>query len=130
MGKDKLTKGSIFEKIIVNDWLTVEVKTMLSDKIKLTAKDILEQEFKTAMRGYKQEDVDKYLDLIIKDYETFHQEIEELQQENLRLKKQLEEASKRPAQQPPVQPAGTTNFDILKRLSNLEKHVFGNKLYD
>ncbi|HBJ02604.1 MAG TPA: cell division regulator GpsB, partial [Lysinibacillus sp.] len=26
--------------------------------------------------------------------------------------------------------AGTTNFDILKRLSNLEKHVFGSKLYE
>ena len=58
---------------------------MLSDKIKLTAKDILEKEFKTGMRGYKQEEVDKFLDIIIKDYETFHQEIEELQQENLRL---------------------------------------------
>ncbi len=100
---------------------------MLSDKVKLTAKDILEKEFKTGVRGYKQEDVDKFLDLIIKDYETFHQEIDELQQENLRLKKQLEEAAKR---QPVSQPAGTTNFDILKRLSNLEKHVFGNKLYD
>ncbi|RHW41298.1 cell division regulator GpsB [Neobacillus notoginsengisoli] len=102
---------------------------MLADKINLTAKDILEQEFKSSVRGYKQEDVDKFLDLIIKDYETFHQEIEELQQENLRLKKQLEETSRRAPQQP-VQPAGTTNFDILKRLSNLEKHVFGNKLYD
>ncbi len=99
---------------------------MLSDKLKLTAKDILEKEFKTAMRGYKPEEVDKYLDLVIKDYEVFHQEIEELKQENMRLKKQLEEASRRPS----AQPAGTTNFDILKRLSNLEKHVFGNKLYD
>jgi DivIVA domain-containing protein len=99
---------------------------MLSDKIKLTAKDILEKEFKTAMRGYKPEDVDKFLDLVIKDYETFHQEIEELQQENLRLRKQMEEVSRRPA----PQTAGTTNFDILKRLSNLEKHVFGSKLYD
>lgn len=99
---------------------------MLADKIKLTAKDILEKEFKTAVRGYKQEDVDKFLDFIIKDYEAFHQEIEELQQENLRLKKQLEEASRRQ----PAQTAGTTNFDILKRLSNLEKHVFGSKLYD
>ncbi|MFZ0444957.1 MAG: cell division regulator GpsB [Bacillus sp. (in: firmicutes)] len=99
---------------------------MLADKIKLTAKDILEKEFKSAMRGYKPEDVDKYLDYIIKDYETFHQEIEELQQENMRLRKQLEEASKRPA----TQTAGTTNFDILKRLSNLEKHVFGSKLYE
>jgi DivIVA domain-containing protein len=99
---------------------------MLADKVKLTAKDILEKEFKTAMRGYKPEDVDKFLDYIIKDYETFHQEIEDLQQENMRLRKQLEEASKRPA----TQTAGTTNFDILKRLSNLEKHVFGSKLYE
>jgi DivIVA domain-containing protein len=104
----------------------IEVRMVLSDKMKLSAKDILEKEFKTAMRGYKQEDVDKFLDYIIKDYETFHQEIEELQQENLRLKKQVEEASRRPA----TQTAGTTNFDILKRLSNLEKHVFGSKLYE
>ena len=60
---------------------------MLSDKMKLTAKDILEKEFKTGVRGYKPEEVDKFLDLIIKDYETLHQEIEELQQENMRLKK-------------------------------------------
>ncbi|MBU8681820.1 cell division regulator GpsB [Bacillus haynesii] len=98
---------------------------MLADKVKLSAKEILEKEFKTGVRGYKQEDVDKFLDMVIKDYEVFHQEIEELQQENLQLKKQLEEANKRqPAQ------SNTTNFDILKRLSNLEKHVFGSKLYD
>lgn len=99
---------------------------MLSDKVKLTGKEILEKEFKTSVRGYKQEDVDKFLDLIIKDYEAFISEIEELQQENLKLKKQLDEASRRPN----TQAAGTTNFDILKRLSNLEKHVFGSKLYD
>lgn len=99
---------------------------MLSDKIKLTAKEILEREFKSGVRGYKQEEVDKFLDLIIKDYETFHQEIEDLQQENLRLKKQLDDTYKK---QPSVQ-TNTTNFDILKRLSNLEKHVFGSKLYD
>lgn len=101
---------------------------MLSDKIKLTAKDILEKEFKTAMRGYKQEDVDKFLDLIIKDYETFYQTVDELVQENIRLKKQVEEGSRRPTTQQPI--GGTTNFDILKRLSNLEKHVFGSKLYE
>lgn len=99
---------------------------MISDKIRLTAKEILEKEFKTSMRGYKQEEVDKFLDVIIKDYETFHQEIEQLRQENMRLKKQLDEALKK---QPTIQ-ANTTNFDILKRLSNLEKHVFGSKLYE
>ncbi|MED3689225.1 cell division regulator GpsB [Peribacillus butanolivorans] len=103
---------------------------MLSDKIKLTAKDILEKDFKTAMRGYKPEDVDQFLDLIIKDYEVFHQEIDDLKQENLKLKKQAEESTKRPSQPAPGATPGTTNFDILKRLSNLEKHVFGNKLFD
>lgn len=101
---------------------------MQIDKVKLTAKDILEKEFKTGMRGYKPEDVDKFLDVVIKDYEILQTEIEELQQENARLKKQLEEAVRRPSVQQPS--AGTTNFDILKRLSNLEKHVFGSKLYD
>lgn len=99
---------------------------MLSDKIRLTAKEILEKEFKSGVRGYKQEEVDKFLDTVIKDYEAFHQEVEELQQENLKLKKQLEESARKPA----AQQSGTTNFDILKRLSNLEKHVFGSKLYD
>jgi DivIVA domain-containing protein len=106
---------------------------MLSDKIKLTAKDILEKDFKTAMRGYKPEDVDQFLDLIIKDYEVFHQEIEDLRQENIKLKKQAESRTTRSTQPAPSAPnatPGTTNFDILKRLSNLEKHVFGSKLFD
>ncbi|HLU23718.1 cell division regulator GpsB [Lederbergia graminis] len=94
------------------------------DKLKLTSKEILEQEFKTGFRGYKQEQVDKFLDVIIKDYESMHEIVDELQQENIRLKKQLEEQSRKQS----IQPAGTTNFDILKRLSNLEKHVFGAKL--
>ncbi|MFD0051656.1 cell division regulator GpsB [Actinomycetes bacterium NPDC127524] len=105
---------------------------MLSDKIKLTAKDILEKDFKTAMRGYKPEDVDQFLDMIIKDYEMFYQEIEDLKQENAKLKKQADDVSRRqpPPQTSPSAAPGTTNFDILKRLSNLEKHVFGSKLYE
>lgn len=103
---------------------------MLSDKIKLTAKDILEKDFKTAMRGYKPEDVDQFLDLIIKDYEAFHQEIEDLKQENVKLKKLAESQVSRPVQPTTTATPGTTNFDILKRLSNLEKHVFGSKLFD
>lgn len=100
----------------------------------LTAKEILEKEFKTGLRGYSPEDVDEFLDLVIKDYGTFTKEIEALQEENIRLVQALDEAPNRSvssqADQAPVQPVGTTNFDILKRLSNLEKHVFGNKLND
>jgi len=102
------------------------VNHLISDKIRLTAKEILEKEFKSSMRGYRQEEVDKFLDTIIKDYESFHQIIEDLQQENMRLKKQMEDMQKK--QTSPQ--ANTTNFDILKRLSHLEKHVFGSKLYD
>lgn len=111
--------------------VSIEVILMLSDKIKLTAKDILEKEFKSGMRGYKSEDVDQFLDLIIRDYETFHQEIEELRQENLKLRKKVDEQNNsRPTSSYQQAAPGTTNFDILKRLSNLEKHVFGNKLYE
>lgn len=106
---------------------------MLSDKIKLTAKEILEKDFKSGIKGYNKDEVDQFLDLIIKDYETFHQEIETLQQENLRLKKQLEENPRKatmPQTPSPSVGTGNTNYDILKRLSNLEKHVFGSKLFD
>ncbi|WP_020059557.1 cell division regulator GpsB [Bacillus sp. 123MFChir2] len=113
---------------------------MISDKIKLTAKDILEKEFKMGMRGYQQEEVDKFLDLIIKDYEAFHKEVEQLKQQNARLKQELEEQKQKALSvqvQPTPSPISTpqpvynnTNTDILKRLSNLEKAVFGSKLYE
>ena len=45
--------------------------------------------------------------------------------ENERLKEELVDAQKRPA----ASGAGATNFDLLKRISNLEKHVFGSKLF-
>ena len=64
---------------------------MISDKIKLTAKRYFRKEFKTGMRGYQQEEVDKFLDNIIKDYEAFHKEFEQLKQQNARLKRELEE---------------------------------------
>ena len=42
--------------------------------------------------------------MIIKDYETFHQEIEELQQENLQLKNSLKKQAKT---------AGAVQYDQL-----------------
>lgn len=94
--------------------------------IKLDTKTILEKEFKTGLRGYNQEEVDLFLDDIIHDYEAFKKAITELRSENERMQRELESAQKRPA----AGSAGTTNFDILKRISNLEKHVFGSKLFD
>lgn len=98
---------------------------MQQQKIQLTSRDILNKDFKTALKGYNQEEVDRFLDTIIKDYENFQKITEELHNENVKLKRQLEEWKARPASSF----AGNTP-DILKRLSNLEKHVFGNKLYE
>lgn len=92
---------------------------------KLTAKEILEHEFKTAVRGYKPDEVDHFLDEIIQDYEAFNKKIAELTEENMRLNEEMEELRSRSSA---PQQTGATNFDILKRLSNLERHVFGNKL--
>lgn len=99
-----------------------------------TAKDILQQEFKTKMRGYDPIEVDEFLDGIIKDYETFTKEILTLQEENDRLNAKVAQLSKSQAISSRIQTTeapksqAVTNFDILKRLSNLEKEVFGKKL--
>ena len=97
--------------------------------IKLTADYILEKEFKKSMKGYNVDEVDQFLDMIREDYDAFHAKITQLEGENERLKQEVSNAPKKPATV--AQPtANTTNFDILKRLSNLEKHVFGSKLYE
>ncbi|GAB0166619.1 cell division regulator GpsB [Lysinibacillus sp. CTST325] len=95
--------------------------------IKLTSKMILEKEFKKNFKGYNVEEVDSFLDEIIQDYETFEKVVAQLREENKQLKEEMDNTPKR---QPVASATGTTNFDILKRLSNLEKHVFGSKLYE
>ncbi|SHF55727.1 cell division regulator GpsB [Ornithinibacillus halophilus] len=94
---------------------------MSVNRVQLNKTEILEKEFKTAMRGYNQEEVDEFLDVVIQDYEFFQKEIEKLKQENEKLKKQYTEPPKKQPANPQV------NYDILKRISNLEKAVFGSK---
>ena len=102
--------------------------------ITYTPKDILQQEFKTKMRGYDPVEVDEFLDGVIKDYEAYNKEILTLQEENDRLNAKIAQLSKNQATNSRNQSESTsksqtvTNFDILKRLSNLEKEVFGKKL--
>lgn len=100
---------------------------MSLNRVQLSGKDILEKDFKTTMRGYNQEEVDEFLDVVIQDYDVFKQEMERLQLENDRLKKSSTEQTTRtraPQQNTQV------NYDVLKRLSNLEKAVFGKKFVD
>ena len=101
-------------------------------KKNLTAKDILQKEFTKTMRGYNTAEVDEYLDNIIRDYDSYQKDVVYLKNENERLISKVDELTKQLAlakkNVPNTPGSGVTNFDILKRLSNLEKHVFGSKI--
>ena len=102
-------------------------------RISLSTEDILQKQFKRSFRGFDIEEVDAFLDLIIRDYDTFQKEISFLQAENERLLTKVDELSRQATvskvnRTSNVSSSGVTNFDILKRLSNLEKHVFDSKL--
>lgn len=97
----------------------------------LTQKEILEKDFKSKMRGYDPTEVDEFLDVVIRDYDTFQKEIEQLKAENDRLLDKVDEQAKQMSTQSSSSNQSNStvsNFDILKRLSNLERHVFGSKL--
>lgn len=102
--------------------------------IKYTTKDIFEQEFKQSMRGYNKEEVDEFLDDIMKDYDTYEAKIKELKAEITRLKSEKSTISAGPVapvvpERPDFSRATTaTNFDILKRINRLEKEVFGKQI--
>lgn len=97
----------------------------------LTQKEIVEKDFKTKLRGYKPQEVDEFLDLVIQDYKSFQDEIDELKEQVESLISEIDENSKQAElrkQNQNSNQSSVTNFDVLKRLSNLERHVFGSKL--
>ena len=57
----------------------------MEDKLFLTPNEIVEHEFKIDSRRYRMQEVDKYLDMIIRDYTEFLKEIKRLQQDNYNL---------------------------------------------
>lgn len=94
--------------------------------------EILTKEFKKTRigTGYDMTDVDAFLDEIMSDYQAFQSNIGELTTQNEKLKAQVAELTKQvsaAATAPKASPApvANTNMDILKRLSNLERRVFG-----
>ena len=44
---------------------------MYQERIMLTVKDIYNKEFKLDTRGYRPQEVDKFLDLVMRDYEEW-----------------------------------------------------------
>jgi len=111
---------------------------MYNEKLFLTPSEILEKEFKIDAKGYRPQEVDKFLDLVIKDYTEFTNIIKRLQSENRalqednnklkteyrKLKNIIDSASEGGATGISSK-AGYNNVDLLKRISNLEKIVYG-----
>lgn len=103
---------------------------MNENTLKLSAKDIFEKEFEKSLRGFKPIEVDSFLDDVISDYQKMadmNNNVKRLEEENARLKKEVEELRIRIATNSKSKETHSQNsqIDILKRLSNLEKKVFG-----
>lgn len=103
----------------------------MKEGIVLSIQDILEKEFKIDPRGYRMQEVDKFLDLIIKDYNVYNniikayeKERNSLIRENQELKQDIRnmrdsiEAAKLGEKE-------VTNVDLLRRISQLEKIILG-----
>ncbi len=106
---------------------------MYQNKIALSPQDILEKEFKVDTRGYRLKEVDQFLDTIIGDYEQFFNIINSLEQEkadllaeNMNLKQELR-SEKMNVQMARTDTPEVNNLDVMRRLSNLEKLVYGKK---
>jgi len=107
---------------------------MLFEEISLTPQDILDKDFKVDTRGYRPQEVDKFLDVIIGDYTKFismvkrmESDRKELIEENLRLKQELRENKDKLDLLKNTPSKELTNVDMLRRISMLEKIVFGDK---
>ncbi len=107
---------------------------MYQDRIVLTSEEILNKAFKIDTRGYRPQEVDRFLDTIIKDYEEMNAIIRELDQDkkdlledNIRLKQEIRNLKTKIDVITEESNSGATgaNADLLRRISNLEKIIYG-----
>jgi DivIVA domain-containing protein len=103
----------------------------MKNEIVLNPETLLNWDFKIDARGYRPQEVDKALDIVISDYKTYNNIVKELKQkvddltaENLELKHQLRSAKER-EEILKSSDKEITNVDILRRLSQLEKIIYG-----
>ncbi|MDD5826312.1 MAG: cell division regulator GpsB [Bacilli bacterium] len=104
---------------------------MLNDRIALSSKEILEKEFKIDARGYRLQEVDKFLDIVIHDYNEYNSIIKELaiknnqlHEENEKLKTEVRNL-KSDLEALKYTEKEVTNVDLIRRVSQLEKIILG-----
>ena len=105
---------------------------MYHDRIVLTSRDILEKEFKIDTRGYRPQEVDRFLDMIIKDYEEMNAIIRDLEREkkqliedNISLKQDIRNLKTKIDVLSESDNGNISNADMLRRISKLEKIIYG-----
>ena len=103
----------------------------MKNEIVLSSDTLLNWDFKLDARGYRPQEVDKVLDIVINDYKTFakkekeyQERIDELNKQILDLKHQLRSANENMAIYKSSEKE-ITNIDLIKRVSQLEKIVYG-----
>ena len=101
------------------------------DRVTLTMQNILEKEFKVDARGYRMQEVDQFLDIIIRDYNEYNNIIRELLDnkkslidENAMLKQEVRDL-KSTINTLKNEEKEITNVDLLRRISQLEKIILG-----
>lgn len=104
---------------------------MLRGKVNLTEKNILEKEFQIDARGFRMQEVDNFLDVVREDYIIFNNMFEEMTKdmkmvtnENITLKNKIRELEAK-LEIASGSERQITNLDIIRRIANLEKQVFG-----
>ena len=104
---------------------------MYHDKIALTMQSILEKEFKVDARGYRMQEVDQFLDIIIRDYNEYNNiinglinEKKALSLENNELKQEVRDL-RLAMDSLKTSEKEITNVDLLRRISQLEKIILG-----
>ena len=104
---------------------------MNQDKIALTMQSILEKEFKVDARGYRMQEVDQFLDIVIRDYNEYNNIIKRLINEKqelvseIGLLKQEIRDLKTNIDTLKTGEKEITNIDLLRRISHLEKIILG-----
>ena len=103
----------------------------VKNEIVLSSDTLLNWDFKLDARGYRPQEVDKVLDIVINDYKTFakkekeyQERIDELNKQILDLKHQLRSANENMAIYKSSEKE-ITNIDLIKRVSQLEKIIYG-----
>jgi len=108
----------------------------MEKKFNLKEKDLLDKVFLPSYKGYDPNEVDSFLDLIIKDYKIYNEELTRLQNDNLSLREEIINLknelkynkiylnSKNDKFKEVSSKEGVDNLELLKRIDIYEQKLY------